>query len=654
MYANTVIVKYIIYLFSTVRWHYLIETKLLTLFRLNMDSNIRSSVLITCSYFLTWLKFYMLRLCGDVEENPGQTSRPSRITIGLWNVNSILATGGSKIPFIESYQNQIQFDIFCVCESSLNNKNSLDDIHVDGFAKPFRCDAIRSNKHAQGGVLLYFKENLPILDRVDLNTPKLGECIISEIRCKNEKVFVVLAYRTPSQKLKNDIVSFTNSIQKIIDNINKEKPSCILVLGDLNARSPLIWSGESKEDMAGKMVSDLMNINGFEQQINEPTHLPSEDISTCIDVIYTNQPYLLTDCGVLPSLDPKCKHQLVYGKINFHIPCPPKYKRKIYNYSIADTGSIKNHMHDINWNLLFQNKTSDEMVSIFTESFQNLIEEYIPHKIVTCNDRDAPWITPNVKCAIIRNKRVYKKWIKDGKAANCFEHVKHVQKETESVIREAKKKHIDRISSKLCDPNSGQKEFWKAFRRVVNKKKTTNIPPLIENDIFVTNFKDKANIFNTFFAEQCRPLQSNVVLPPFCSKTNNIISNIHFSAVSISKILKQLNPKKSHGCDNISIRMLQICPEEVALPLKLIFEKSLLTGIFPSQWKLANIQPVHKKSSRQVKSNYRPISLLPVCSKVFEKIIFDNLYKFSWTATYCHHFSLVSDQAILQLTNFFL
>ena len=49
----------------------------------------------------------------------------------------------------------------------------------------------------------------------------------------------------------------------------------------------------------------------------------------------------------------------------------------------------------------------------------------------------------------------------------------------------------------------------------------------------------------------------------------------------------------------------------------------MVTGTSPSQWKRANAQPVHKKNSRQIKSNYRPISLLPICSKIFEKVIYD-------------------------------
>jgi hypothetical protein len=72
--------------------------------------------------------------------------------------------------------------------------------------------------------------------------------------------------------------------------------------------------------------------------------------------------------------------------------------------------------------------------------------------------------------------------------------------------------------------------------------------------------------------------------------------------------------------------MLKIAKDEVALPLKIIFEKWLLTGKYPSLWKKANVQPVHKKSSRQDKQNYRPISLLPIFSKIFEKILFDPIY----------------------------
>ena len=60
----------------------------------------------------------------------------------------------------------------------------------------------------------------------------------------------------------------------------------------------------------------------------------------------------------------------------------------------------------------------------------------------------------------------------------------------------------------------------------------------------------------------------------------------------------------------------------------MIFEKCLSEGTFPNFWKFANVQHVHKKDSRQIKSNYRPISLLPICGNILEKIVVDKLYAF--------------------------
>ena len=74
--------------------------------------------------------------------------------------------------------------------------------------------------------------------------------------------------------------------------------------------------------------------------------------------------------------------------------------------------------------------------------------------------------------------------------------------------------------------------------------------------------------------------------------------------------------------------MLQLCASEIAIPLTMIFTKCVGTGIFPNAWKYANVQPIHKKQNRQIISNYRPISLLPICGKILEKIIFDQVYSF--------------------------
>ena len=117
-------------------------------------------------------------------------------------------------------------------------------------------------------------------------------------------------------------------------------------------------------------------------------------------------------------------------------------------------------------------------------------------------------------------------------------------------------------------------------------------------------------------------------MPEFISKTNASISQINITTTQIIDIIQKYSTKKSHGCDDISVTMLQLCPTEVAVPLRLIFQKCVLTGAFPDSWKCANVVPIHKKNSRQLKSNYRPISLLPICGKILEKMILDQVYSF--------------------------
>ena len=96
----------------------------------------------------------------------------------------------------------------------------------------------------------------------------------------------------------------------------------------------------------------------------------------------------------------------------------------------------------------------------------------------------------------------------------------------------------------------------------------------------------------------------------------------------ILKIIQNLNPNKAHGHDKISIPMLKICGNSLCRPLELTFNDCLVNGIFPSVWKKGNIVPVHKKNDKQPLNNYRPISLLPICSKILERLILNEMFGF--------------------------
>ena len=75
--------------------------------------------------------------------------------------------------------------------------------------------------------------------------------------------------------------------------------------------------------------------------------------------------------------------------------------------------------------------------------------------------------------------------------------------------------------------------------------------------------------------------------------------------------------------------MIKLCDETIALPLKISFDTALKSGSYPDKWKRANVVPAHKEESKNILKNYRPISLLPVCGKCFEKCIYNSLYYIS-------------------------
>ena len=142
----------------------------------------------------------------------------------------------------------------------------------------------------------------------------------------------------------------------------------------------------------------------------------------------------------------------------------------------------------------------------------------------------------------------------------------------------------------------------------------------------MSNFTEKANLFNDFFATQCTPLSNNSVLPPAISfKIQSRLSSINFEK-DILKIIRNLNVNKTYGHDNISIRMLKICDSVLVEPLSLIYNNCINSGVLPDIWKRSHIIPTYKKNDKRCINNYRPVFLLPICGKIFERILYKPLF----------------------------
>ena len=127
---------------------------------------------------------------------------------------------------------------------------------------------------------------------------------------------------------------------------------------------------------------------------------------------------------------------------------------------------------------------------------------------------------------------------------------------------------------------------------------------------------------------ECSKIDNSSELPLNFLEKKQTISTITSSCDNIATLIKNLDPNKAHDHDMISICMLKLCGKSICKPLDLIFQSCMKQGKFPTEWKKANVAPVHKKGDKQILKNYRPVSLPPICGKIFERLIYSNFFEY--------------------------
>ena len=183
--------------------------------------------------------------------------------------------------------------------------------------------------------------------------------------------------------------------------------------------------------------------------------------------------------------------------------------------------------------------------------------------------------------------------------------------------------------------NGNSRKTWETINEVTRRKSgKATINELKLNGARITNSTEIAEGFNKFFAEIGPELSRDLeeVGTSFDEFVIQASSCFSFQRVTRLHVLSQLNKlckRKATGLDSVSARLLRECPDLISGSLALIFNQSIDTGIFPDEWMSARITPLFKKAgSRSDPSNYRPISIIPVVAKVFERIIYDQLYHY--------------------------
>ena len=220
-----------------------------------------------------------------------------------------------------------------------------------------------------GGVGLFFKNTLPIIIRNDLS---FDESIVVELKFSRKKIFFTVLYRSPAFNHDSpEFHIFLNDFKNLYLKIQAENPFETFFMGADGDTTP-----------EGMEIDYLLSSLGLAQIITEPTDFDPNKNPLCIDLIITDQPNLILDCGTRASLDSYCHHQLIYCKVNFRIPPPPPFERKIWHFNRANTAAIKRSMNSFPWHQHLNTNTDPNwQVKTFTHIFLNIMSNFIPNGI---------------------------------------------------------------------------------------------------------------------------------------------------------------------------------------------------------------------------------------------------------------------------------
>ena len=233
------------------------------------------------------------------------------------------------------------------------------------------------------------------------------------------------------------------------------------------------------------------------------------------------------------------------------------------------------------------------MVNIFNETISNILNNYILHEAIICNDQDPPWINNKVKKEVQEKNQLFRRVKSNINNGTLSKKLQCLQNKLTDLIVTAKRQYYTRISMKLMGPTTSAKTYWSILKRCLNDKRIPCIPPLFHDNKFVTDFKKKAELFNSFFSKQCSIIDYGSKLPfNLVYHTNEKLSHIVFNSEDIGKVISGLDLNKAHRHDMISIRMPKMCGKSIHKPSEYTSRAPLNDERFPSEWQKTNIVPI--------------------------------------------------------------
>lgn len=296
--------------------------------------------------------------------------------------------------------------------------------------------------------------------------------------------------------------------------------------------------------------------------------------------------------------------------------------------------NIRNELSQENWEDIYNTNNPNIAWRNLKSKLTEVIDRHAPNVCKRVKGKSSPWLTKEIKSEMNRCDALRRKYQK-SKSDNDHRNYKTQRNRVNNIVRRAQRNHHREL---LRETERNPDKFWRILKNIFPTKNKSSCAKLF--DIDGSRISDKSEIaqhFCSFFTNIAGTLKSKSIMftnfvwgaPKYTAAKTRLKFKLNPVTVNeVFVLLKGLRRKKAAGPDNLPPGFLKDIAVQIAAPLTHVINTSIRTGIVPNGFKVGKITPVYKSGPRNILDNYRPITVLPVCSKIFEKCIYKQLMQF--------------------------
>ena len=525
----------------------------------------------------------------------------------------------SREPFILLKKSVVSnsFDIFTISETWLDTSVNNESIHIPGYTL-HRQD--RGPHKPGGGLCVYIKENYKVssMENVSSVSDNNFQQLWLKVQSRCYKSFVICTvYRPPSTPL-NFMDDLANSlIESLLLGLD------VIILGDLNCNL-------LQDNAESRALNDFCSSFNLTQLINKPTRV-TDNGESLIDVVMTTNEKLIASNDVLMSTI--SDHNLVYSSLKLKKPRIKSCYVTTRSYTQYNADSFLRDLSYAPFHIIGLFDDFNDQVDVFNKLFLEVLNQHAPVRRVKIRSKPNPFITPEIR-QLMRTRDQWRKLAGKTNDPLHWNGYRFFRQEVKREIRVAEKVHV---RTQILDSNGNSNSIWKIINRRLPRKQ----------DSFMASedLTGLANELNDFFTSVGRitaqkasdlslhhginvnldeptPLHTSTDVSSELFMLNQVTEN------QVEKVIRRLPSTKAPGMDKISSRILKDSLPSILTTITRIVNNSFVTNTFARAWKTAEITPILKCGNPDVPNNYRPISLLPIVSKITERLVHGQLIEY--------------------------